>query len=68
MKVKDLRDQLDGLDDDLEIYELAKYDKEVINKTNKNTIFGFISKLDNRSSHFSLEETEIRKHKVLILI
>ena len=68
MKVKDLRAQLDGLDDDLEIYEFTCNANEYIRKSNKNTVFGFVQNLNNNRKDFSLDKTEIYKHKVLILI
>ena len=68
MKVKDLRAQLNGLDDDLEIYEFARNENEIITKADKNTVFAFVSNLNNGQQYFSFDESDFYKHKVLILI
>jgi hypothetical protein len=68
MKVKDLRAQLDGLDGDLEIYEVSTCAHNCVRKSCKNTVIAYVSNINASQQKFSFDKTEFYKHKVLILI
>jgi hypothetical protein len=68
MKVKDLRAQLDGLDDDLEIYEVSTCALDCVRKSCKNTVIIYISNINASQQKFSFDKTKFFNHEVLILI